>query len=445
LAVGFADSVLGAAPCPPTLDGTQPVPCPRPVGSAQWTWNLPSLQDETDFYNNVLGWTIPSNADSFTDLGNGGYTWSASSSYRFGNVHGDTEGDALWMWYHHRQRYGNVSVGSGSTTQDWVDDLTAYFNNNLLSELDSDDGDGAPSGFGFDHMYGQGVAAIYNATGNSGALAVLDGLRTRIEGRSQYRSLVSRNPIPVSYYLARGVARWAIAAAYAAEATGDPAWETVRDNLAWGFENASDWEEGGNIVQGGCFFASAEQAGYDGIGSYGSGRRYQSTFSLGLAVEAMWRMFIQTNSSILRERLISIARYVQYYAHDPAWVGPNVGDRFGHNGDGSRFHTSGRDSGNVNRAATDCSYDISLVNTMVIGYKLTGEQAMLDVAHKLFSRGNRWDPGASGTLWAQSINHVHKYVDTQCDPSRTEAQFNKGALQYCYLVFENGGNPGVLT
>ena len=446
VSMGAFAPALAARPCPPTFADTAPVNCPQPTGAAGWVWDIPSLQDETDFYTNVMGWTIPGNASSFSDLGAGGYTWTSSGSYGFGNIHNDTEGDNLWTWYQQYKRYGTVGVGSGSTTRDWYEDLLGYFKNNLLSRLDADDGDGAPSGFGFDHMYGQGLAHVYNDTGDSGIPAVLNGLRTRIEGRSQYQSVAGGGTMAVSYWLARGVGRWGIIAAYGYQALGGAEWEALRDNMVSAYATAPDWEEGGVIRNGGgCFFASSDQSGYDGISGYGSGRRYQSTFSLAVAVEAMWRLYIQTGNTTLRDRLIKAARYVEYYAHDPSWVGPNVGDRFGHNGDGSRYHKSGGDSGNANDAASDCSYDISLVNTLVFGYKLTGDTGLLDRAKVHFSRGNRWDPGVPGTLWADSINHVHKYVDTQCDPSRSEFQFNKGALQYCYQIFENGGNPAVIS
>jgi hypothetical protein len=139
-----------------------------------------------------------------------------------------------------------------------------------------------------------------------------------------------------------------------------------------------------------------------------------------------------------------MARYVQYYAHDPSWNYPNVGSRFGHEGDGSRWHKDPGD-GTASNAAKDCSYDMSLINLMVIGYKFTGESAMLAFARTLFSRGNRYDPGGTRQLWAASLNHVHKYIDLLCDPSRRRHQYNKGALQYAYQIFENGGNPNVLA
>jgi hypothetical protein len=136
---------------------------------------------------------------------------------------------------------------------------------------------------------------------------------------------------------------------------------------------------------------------------------------------------------------------VQHYAHDPTWVGPGVGSRFGHEGDGSRWTSGGGDSGSVLLHPSDCSYDMSLVNLMVIGYKLTGDATLLTRAQVHFSRGNRWNPGDGNNLWGNDINGVHKYVDTACDNSREEFQFNKGALQYCYMIFENGGNPTVLV
>jgi hypothetical protein len=86
---------------------------------------------------------------------------------------------------------------------------------------------------------------------------------------------------------------------------------------------------------------------------------------------------------------------------------------------------------------------------MVIGYKLTGETDMLDFAKLLFSRTNRFLPAAptwsDGTLVAQSVNHVYKYVDTVPAPGGTRLEWNKGQLQYCYMIFENGGIPSVLA
>ncbi len=439
---GMAGRVSAQVPCPPGLDGGSPAPCPVVTGSLGWSWDIPTLQDETDFYENVMGWSIPSNADSFSNLGAGGYPWSSSNAWGFGNIHGDTEGDNLWTWYQQLKRYGNVNVGNGSTTQDWFDDMLSAFKSDLVSQLIQDD-----AGFDYDHLYASGLCHVYADTGDSEIPPILDSLRDLIASTGDYQDVANRNPVWIASYGGRKVGRQAIAAAYAYEATGSAAWQQMRDDWLWAFENAGDWEEGGVIENGGgAYFVGRWQTDrYASAAEYDAGLRIHSTFQHGVLAEAMWRMYLQTQSPILRDRLIKMARYVEHYAHDPAWAGPNVGSRFGHNPNGSRWHSDGRDSGNPARASTDCSYDMSLVNLLVIGYKLTGDSALLDRAKVHFSRGHRWDPGVPSNLWADSVNHVHKYLDTQCDPSRQEFQFNKGTLQYTYMLLENGGNPAVIT
>lgn len=408
------------------------------------------MQDETDFYQNVMGWTIPSGADSYTDIGTGGYPWNPASAGDLGsNMHNDTEGDELWTWDQQWKRHGDKPVGNGSTTKDWRDNLLSVFKSDLLNELDQHEAPGRPgSGYGYDHLYCQGLSLIYHDTADAEILPVLSGVRTRLEAVSQYQNLASGGTLSVANWEGRNVARWTISAAYATQATGDPAWAAVRDNLVRAYETSPDWEEGGVIANGGgMYFAGRGQSnfvgGSGGPAAYDNGRRFHSAFQIGQVTEGMWRCYVQTGSAVLADRLVKMARYVQHYAHDPAWSFPNVGSRFGHEGNGARFHISPGD-GSATNAAKDCSYDIGLVNLMVIGYKLTGDTSLLSFARTLFSRGNHYDPGGDRRLWAP-LDEVHKYVDLQCDPTRKRFQFNKGQLQYCYQLFENGGNPAILT
>jgi len=417
------------------------------INSPIWDWDTPSLQDETDYYNNVAGWTIPGDAQNF---GDSGYSWGSSTNYNINDdLHGGTEGDVLWTWDQQYKRYGTVTVGAGRTTANWRSDVLANFKAQLLNALDTEVSGGADfsvAGWGMDHVYGQGLCVIYNDTGDSTILPVLNGIKSRLEGLSRYQTLLSNPAQPMAYWEARAPARWTIVAAYAYQATGDSGWGAIRDAMVAGWSNSTDWEEGGVIANGGgCYFASREQAGYEGGGTaaYDAGRRFHSAFELALAVEGMWRCYVQTGDATLRERLVKIARYVEHYAHDPTWVGPNVGSRFGHQGDGTRWHKDGGDSGSVNTVSADPSYDIALVNTCVIGYKLTGDSALLTRAQVHFSRGNRWRPW--GTQLAP-ITEVHRYVDTVPDTApNLEFSWNKGQLQYCYMLFENGGVPGLVA
>ena len=416
-------------------------PTVQSASDLTWDWDIPSLQDETDFYTNVMGWTIPSGEPSFES------DWIPSQNYTFGDFHNSTEGDVLWAWNQQYKRYGNVSVANGSTTQDWNDDLTSYFIGNLLSEMDADDNLGN-SGYGYDHMMGQGLAVVYNDTGNSLILPVLSGLRSRITGTSEYQTLASGGTMNMATWEGRGPGRWAIVTAYATQATGDPAWVTVRDNLIRAYETSTDWEEGGVIQNGGgMYFTSRANvnflSGTGGTAAYDAGRRLHGTWSMALLAEGMWRFYVQTGNSTLREKLIKMARYIEHYGHDPSWLYPNCGTRIGHEGDGSRWYSSPGD-GTLNNAAKNPSYDSSLVNMLVIGYKLTGDTDLLDRARIHFARCNRYEEGSPYALQAASINHLHKYADTQNNPGNDEFDWNKGVLQYTYMIFENGGNPSVV-
>ena len=428
LAFGAAGSALGARPCPPALSGSAPVACPGPLGSVQWIWGVPSLQDERDFYDNILGWT--QNTEGLQSL---------SQSAGYGNIHQDSEADDLWTWDQQYKRYAT------STEQAWRDGWLSWNKASLISELNANDGDGAPSGYGFDHMYGQGLAVVYHDTTDATILPVFDNLKTIIQGRSLYQAVAAGTPSAMAFFESRGPARWTIVAAYIAEATGDAEWITIRDNLLDGWMDSTDWEEGGVIAAGGNYFAGRDQAGYvyggSGPISYDTGRRFHSAFEMALHVEAIYRGYLATGRADLSTRLIKNAQYIHYYAHQPAWNYPNVGGRFGHEGDGSRWHQDSSDGTQTN-AAKDCSYDLALVNSQVIGYKLTGDSTYLDFAQTLFKRGIRFDQGPPYPEY--SPEGVIPYFMDRLGVGGNTFAFNKGALQYAYLLLENGGNPSRL-
>ncbi len=463
----FVKSVLVVVACVPLFSiaaviVVEPNPPIMGSGPLEWEWNIPTLQDETNFYTNVLGWTIPVTEPGFDGNFSDSYDWETPPAYGFGDIKDDTEGDDLWAWHHQQIRYGSSFTVRGSdTVGDWYDDVLDQFKTNLLTRLDTDENTSV-----YPHMYGQGLAAVYNATSDAGALTVLDGLRTRIINTDHYQDIITSPPTAVCTFGCRAVARQAIIAAYAAQATNDPAWITVRDNFVSAYETAPNWQDYTDtsiMAKGTGMYWWSESGMTSGNGfnttpddaatrqqAYDDGYRAQSTFMVGLVSEALWRLYIQTGNETLRLRLIAMARYVQHYAHDPAWSYPNVGSYFGHTDTGGRQHSlkipSTRGDGTASLADTESSYDCSLVNTMVFGYKLTGEQRMLDFAYTLFSRCNRYHPGSTNLEFkAASQNHLLKYVDTTPNVDRDKFQWNKGVLQYAYQVFENGGYPSTVS
>jgi hypothetical protein len=432
-------------------------PPPTTTPAADWQWNVPTLQDETNFYTNVMGWTIPAGADDWV----GDRNWTSHTNWGFGDMHAVTEGDEQWTWNQQFKRWGNKVIGGGSTVGDWDTELTNDCISGLLAALDASDG--PSSGRDYDHMWGQGLCVVYNDTNDAAILPVLTGLRTRIEAISDYQTLASGGNLTVAEYEGRGWARKSLVASYATEATNDLSWITMRDNFRRAYETSPDWEDFNTTPAikngGGMFFASRQQhffmrnnvdwvalTGLDHYQAYDAGYRVHSTFQIGLMAETMWRMWIQTGSEILRERLIKMARYVQWYAHRSSWNWPNVGNRFGHAPDGDYFHNSPQDGVSLGEASKDPSYDMSIINVMVFGYKLTGEQEMLDFAATLFSRGNRFRQAAPFTEKDNSVtnNEVWNYLDTIAAAGQTRFDFNKGQLQYCYQVIENGGAPSIM-
>ena len=93
----------------------------------------------------------------------------------------------------------------------------------------------------------------------------------------------------------------------------------------------------------------------------------------------------------------------------------------------------------------DPVYTTSFVNTLVWGYKLTGDQQLLDSAKTFFNRGTKGIYG-SPTQREAGDNEVGHFTDTKFDTSWENLflNYNKGELQYTYVIFENDGSPTVL-
>lgn len=419
-----------------------------------WEWDIPSKADEEAFYD-LIGWAYTSTDDDFDSR------WDADGDGAdHTDLHGDSEGDDLWIWDQQDKRYATT------LTQNWRDGWLAWYKNTgaggFLEALDDENPD--LTGLGLDHMYGQGLATVYHDTSDSDVLTVLNGLRTRITGLDYYADLLASTPVEMSHWEARGPARHLLVACYAYEATGSAAWGTVRDTLLDGWLDSTDWEEGGVIAAGGMYFASREQAQFasganvayaaTGAGAqaaYDDGRRFQATWHIGILAEGFWRAYIQTGRTDVKDKLVKMARYVHHYAHRSSWSFPNVGSRFGHEGDGTNatgtvdveggyFHNRTSGDGTSTNAVVDCSYDLSLINLMVMAYKLTTEQKFINKARIFYKRGIRFDQGSPFDEH-NADGQVPNFLDTQGIGGGNFFAYNKGALQYCYQVIENGGKP----
>jgi hypothetical protein len=212
---------------------------------------------------------------------------------------------------------------------------------------------------------------------------------------------------------------------------------------------SSDWQAG---TQGGMFFFGADSmqnysSGRLGVSDYNNGSRITGSFHVGLLAEALWRAYLATGRQDVRAKLVGMAQWVNYYAHDPSWVNPMAGAIVGQTPTLARWHRDG-DSGNANVKGADPAYDTALVNILVMGYKLTGDATILAKAKVLFRNGTIYAPGNPSEndpdTKLVAANEVHHFVDTMNNPDAIFFEYNKGELRYCYLLFENGGNPIVM-
>jgi len=417
---------------------------------------MPSLADERAFYD-LMGWARTASDEDFVFSADPGPMSSNTIS-----IHDDDEADSLWTWFWQAQRYG--SAVPRAHRDRWL----AYFRSGAYrNALPTTSGDFNPptAADPMCHTYGWGLVTHGVLNGDAVAIAEAEAIAD-IAVQQVWRG---RFPTPgvdnTGWGGGRNRARPAILVAYLAEATGKAKWVDWRNALIDLYLQSPDWQEApsNGIVQGGAYFcdkpwmsANGQNAGYignsrtsyaNGDVAYDAGARSNTVYQFALHAEFLWRCLLSTGRADVRDRLIKFARFMQHYAHDPAHTargGPFCGGYLGHN-KGNYWH---RDTPTDGAGA---HYDISVVNILVWGYKLTGDNALLERAKVHMRQATRWNegqPGATGEAPQAAANEVWMFVDTHREHfGITDDRFfafNKGQLQYCYQLFENGGKPALL-
>lgn len=344
------------------------------------------------------------------------------------DIHGDTEGDDLWTWYQQYLRTGNPLALV------WARRWRDYFVNHYANSLSAED-----RNFGFDHVYGWGLVLWGVRENDAAAITAAEGIGDMVI--AEFGGSLPPASGSTGNNGGRDIARWLILFCYLAHATGKAKWVNWRNALIDRYAVASNWLEAPTmgIVQGGHYFCnrawmSTNEQG--GTGAYDAGRRSNSVFMYGLHAEAVWRAFLATGRADMRDKLVKMARFIQYYGHVPSHAVPFTGAFMGHQ-NGAIWHREG------SSGAANCSYDASVVNTLVWGYKLTGDANLLARANAHFRQTTRWREGGpwDGSAALVGPTEVHAFVDTRRNLDLTYFTHNRGQLQYCYQLFENGGVP----
>jgi hypothetical protein len=180
------------------------------------------------------------------------------------------------------------------------------------------------------------------------------------------------------------------------------------------------------------FGGEGETDQFLGSGSYAAGYRLYSSFEIGVFSEGLWQVWRTTRNPTVKTRLISMANYIsQYGMHETYRYAGYISGVYP---DGTPYFSN----------MSDPSYTTSLVNLLVMGYKLSGNSNLLSKAKTFFNRGTKGVYGST-TERLCADNEVHHFVDTIFASSTNYfyLEGNKTELLYTYLIFENGGAPTV--
>jgi hypothetical protein len=414
-------TVVVTSSTPPTT------PPPSTPSGTVGGYPMPTLQSEKDTYTS-WGWTWTANKEP-------GAVTEPIGSYTVSNpdIHGDTEGDDLWTYLMMYRRTGNTVYLNRANA--WA----RYFKNDYRNCV------GSPSesfcfdrdSFGLDHFYGWGLIALYEHNGDTASLTEAENLAAVLE--TMYGPNTTYGCLPAGaciFWGPRAGARHLLFMTRLAQVTGNSRWITLRDKIINLWLTSAQW----NPTYGTYFVGDSLTDEVVGAGAYATGARIQSAFQLALVSEAFDFAYRATGNQELKNRMIAMARFVDRYGLDSTYQ--YTASWFGIV-NGNIWHIY---SAKQPVTFWDPVYTTSLVNVLVRGYKYSGDINLYNRAKQFFNRGTK---GIYGSITQRQAadNVVGHFVDTIFASSAGNfyLEYNKGELQYTYLIFENGGFPTVET
>lgn len=382
---------------------------------------MPSLQDERDTYGD-WGWTYTASDEPNYDSAPGYYVDNF-------DVHYDSEADDLWTYVMMFMRTGQR--GYLDRARAWAryfkEDYRACVGDpsfTLCSDHDR---------FGLDHLYGWGLIAWYEYTGDTAALAEAEALGALMENYWSTRdggSWPTAGQWSMFTANARRGGRHLLFATRLAEATNSQRWIALRDRLLDLIMQSPDWSSRG------MYFASEQQTDNKfAAGAYASGVRAMAAFHVGILAESLYHAYRVTGRADVRDRIVAMAQFVDRYGMDPnyeytgSWFGVNI--------------NTGEPVHNYSYGGTptfwDPVYGTSLANVLVMGAKYTGEGRLYNRAKEFFNRSSKAKArGGQMPTREAADDEVHHFVDSVF-ASATQNFFlayNKGELKYTYLLFD---------
>lgn len=413
------------------------------------TTKFSTLDDERKSYQ-LWGWAWTTNKEPQDPLATGpnksipDYT----ISWRNVIVHGDTESDDLWqhslMYFRTgQQSYWDRSLawarfmkweytfrtdgfsyagdsgyeqsGARVTRANITIPLTSA-DNTYLSE--TEDGRVDVQEWGGCHFWGWGLIDYYYLTGDRDALEAAQDL-----GEISERILGWRTP--GSYSVGnlggpRQEARQFLFATRLYEATQLTRWQNLMNHIAQLFIQSPDWD----TARGSYLW---DTAGHP---------KAVSTVHFGFTDHAFDRYYKITGNTTVRDRLVAMAYFVKNFGLPLAPLGSEARTYTGNiifdsPNPGDWFHSS----------RNDPAYTITLIDTLVRGYRLTGDLTLLSRAKLHWNLGSKQEC-CDLTVAPVPDNQVGKFMNNWFlyDGIRKYYSVNKGDLSYAHLLFYDYAN-----
>ncbi|HXH82934.1 MAG TPA: hypothetical protein VNN07_08405, partial [Candidatus Tectomicrobia bacterium] len=277
-------------------------------------------------------------------------------------------------------------------------------------------GSAAPGRQGSSHVWGYGLADWYKLTGDPEALAALDDIVERV-ARFNWRSMPDGDDPVVS---GRKAARnWMVV--ISAVEMGLTRWRPLMEKFATGYRDSPNWRPGGAYL----------------IPSGSSGRRYVNPHHYANVMQSHDRYHALTGADWARQRMVESAEFFYRHALHPVWL---------HSDKSIRFHPSGDvefplDEKSPDTARINPYHTLAWVDTMVRGWRLTGEPRFLERARFMYHR-------ATTHRYAQLVmtppvrpdGEVGAFVNAR--PSRVYFE-DHGRLQFTHLLFGDWMRSGL--
>lgn len=358
------------------------------------------------------------------------------------DLHNDTEADDLWTYLHQYIRTGDA------TFLTWAQAWRNWWVSLTIPGSAAFDGD---SGFEYDHVNCVGLVLQNEYDGDASALAQAQAIGAVLE--SFYATKTAGSYAISGNNGMRGFGRHLQCITRLAERTSLQRWIDLRDKLISILLQAPNYTTLAALktafpslpittLSGGMYFMNQFQTDARlPAGSYVLGGRVQSPFHIGLLAEGMWHAYRVTGNTQIRDRLLEMAAYVDAYGLSGTYI--YTGNTYGISPTCGKWHNYSGCNGSSEGTATfwDPYYSIAQTNLLAMAYELTGVQAWYDRAHYFWLRGTKARYVGSSLPSRITDTQINHYMDTRSDSATGHRylDYNKGELQYTYLLFEGGG------